>query len=354
MLDLNSQIELALESEQIYEQHREIEKELEVVDEATEAGQELEEVSEIVEDTQESTGLDPVAAEAIKVALSCIYDKVGLSTKDISLHYSCENFNTENKKHKNTQIALESIKETLVNIRNKIKEFIARVYAKIVEFFKNLFSSVDKIIKVLDNIKAEINAKTRSRDLSTTDKKEIDINTAVANAFVFAGNVLTTKEAKDAIARFNLTEAYMFLNLFSDKIYKISTDDFSKGQNVDDMVIATLSGVGSFEIGDEKNPVAGGFYYKSMSPFALNKGLEQSTLEGLVVYKKVQHSLNLDAKIQVPALSEILNICAYSIDQLKRFKVIEDKTKNTKEKFDMAVKQNKANLDKATNISSNE
>ena len=62
------------------------------VEEGMGAADQMEQVEEVVEQAAEGEGLDPVAAEAIKIAVEAICARIGANPKAVYSLYATENF----------------------------------------------------------------------------------------------------------------------------------------------------------------------------------------------------------------------------------------------------------------------
>lgn len=129
----------------------------EAVDSGLEATSELEEVQEVVEQAAETgEGLDPVAAEAIRIAVKAIASKVGANPKSVYSLYSMENFQSASSRKANTQYALEGVGEFLKDLWKKIKAALDKMWTKVKAFWAKHISNVGRIKKALESMKAKV------------------------------------------------------------------------------------------------------------------------------------------------------------------------------------------------------
>jgi uncharacterized protein YpuA (DUF1002 family) len=131
----------------------------EAVDSGLEASSELEEVQAVVEQAAgEGEGLDPIAAEAIRIAVSAIASKIGANPKAVYSLYAVENFQSASSRRANTQIALEGVQEFLKDLWKKIKDALNKLWAKAKAFWAKHVSNVGQVKKALDSMKAKVKA----------------------------------------------------------------------------------------------------------------------------------------------------------------------------------------------------
>jgi hypothetical protein len=174
------------------------------IDDGEEAAAQLEEVQEVVAATVdgegEAQGLDPVAAEAIRIAVESICARMGASTKQFYALYATENFQSKSSRVANTKIALENIADTLKGVWAKIVAFLKGLVAKVVGFWTKLRYSIEGTLK---SVKA-LQKKVKDNEGSTTDldkdSKEIVLPKSILGAFGEAE--LTPKAVVDQLASY--------------------------------------------------------------------------------------------------------------------------------------------------------
>ena len=126
------------------------------IDEGIGAADQLEEVEEVVANAAEEEGLDPVAAEAIRIAVEAICARVGANPKVMYPLYATENFQSASSRRANTVIALEGIREFLKDIWNKIKTAVLNLWNRVKEFWNKHFSKLGRIKKALESMREKI------------------------------------------------------------------------------------------------------------------------------------------------------------------------------------------------------
>ena len=94
----------------VMEEGGEIEEQAEAIEEGVGASDQMEQVEELVEQAaEEGEGLDPVAAEAIRIAVEAICARVGANPKSMYALYATENFQSASSRKANTRFALEGV-----------------------------------------------------------------------------------------------------------------------------------------------------------------------------------------------------------------------------------------------------
>lgn len=132
---------------------------VEAVDGGLEASAELEQVEAVVEKAvEEGEGLDPVAAEAIRIAVSAIAAKVGANPKALYSLYASENFQAASSRRGNSTHALEGVQEFLKDLWKKIKAALNNLWTKSKAFWAKHISNVGRVKKALDSMKAKVKA----------------------------------------------------------------------------------------------------------------------------------------------------------------------------------------------------
>lgn len=135
----------------------EIDAGAEAVTDGVEAADQLEELGEVVEQAQEEGGLDPIAAEAVRIAYESIMGRLGVSNAPAAKYFAAENFQSRSTRKANTALAMEaSIKETLQKIWERIKDFFSNLLARAKEFWNKMFYNADRLSKKIDAFKKEI------------------------------------------------------------------------------------------------------------------------------------------------------------------------------------------------------
>ena len=129
----------------------------EAIDEGMGAVDQLEEVQDVVEQAaEEGGGLDPVAAESLRIAVEAICARVGANPKAIYSLYATENFRSTSSRKANTRIALEGVGEFLKDMWKKIKSALQRLWEKVRAFWDKHVSSLGRIKKALESMKQRV------------------------------------------------------------------------------------------------------------------------------------------------------------------------------------------------------
>ncbi len=128
----------------------------EAITEGVEAADQLGEVEDVVASAAEAEGLDPVAAEAIRIAVEAICSRIGANPKAIYSLYATENFQSASSRKANSKIALEGVGEFLKDLWKKIKSALANLWTKVKAFWEKHLSSLGRIKKALESMKQKV------------------------------------------------------------------------------------------------------------------------------------------------------------------------------------------------------
>lgn len=224
----------------------------EAIEEGMEAADQLEQVEEVVEQAvEEGEGLDPVAAEAIKLAVEAICARVGANPKAVYALYATENFQSTSSRKANTKIALEGVGEFLKDMWKKIKAALQRLWAKAKEFFDKHFSSLGRVKSALESMKAKVAASSGKAEKAYVEEAPASM------AEAFAGKTdVTVASVKGYIAAHTAaSKAVEELTSAGAEAAKLAADAVKQGK-FDASKLVT----GSFDLGTAKAPLVGGLY----------------------------------------------------------------------------------------------
>lgn len=221
------------------------------IDEGMGAADQLEQVEEVVEQAAEGEGLEPVAAEAIKIAVEAICARVGANPKAVYSLYATENFQSASSRKANTKYALEGVSEFLKDLWKKIKSALTNLWAKVKAFWDKHISTLGRVKKALESMKQKVAASTGKLE------KQAYVESApggIASAFGFGGkDVLdsTIGEVIDAHAEAGkVSDEITAMGL---KAAKAASDAIGATQAID------LKNVqGQWNLGTDKAPLVGG------------------------------------------------------------------------------------------------
>lgn len=113
-------------------------------------------IAETMEATEETGGLDPVAAEVAEVAVESICNRLGVTRRK----YALESFSSKDKRVGATRYAVEEIKDVL----KRIWDAIVAAFGKVKEFLKNFFKAlIDSNEKLAQRADALVNKATNAK-----------------------------------------------------------------------------------------------------------------------------------------------------------------------------------------------
>lgn len=113
------------------------------IEDALEVIERIEAVAEIVEGANEEGGLNLPGAELLQVTLEGFYHRLGMA--EVKHGFALENFGGVTSRTKGTSIAVEDIKEKLVEIWKRIVATIKTMIAKGSEFLKQLLDTTARL-----------------------------------------------------------------------------------------------------------------------------------------------------------------------------------------------------------------
>ena len=223
------------------------------VDEGMGAADQLEEVEALVAKSgEEGEGLDPVAAEAVRLAVEAICARVGANPKAVYSLYATENFRSVSSRKANTKIALEGIGEFLKNLWEKIKTAVTNLWEKVKAFWDKHLSSLGRLAKAMESMKAKI-----SQVKGNPSFEAVTVPASLQAVFPVKGANLGVDEVKGYIDRAKAAEKaiadFKVLNAV------IGTNEL---QTIGALVTKYKGSGNVVAFGNENEPVAGGAYYK--------------------------------------------------------------------------------------------
>ena len=223
----------------------------EAIDAGADASAELEQVETLVEGAGEE-GLTPVAAEAIRVAISVIASKVGANPQTLYQRYASENFVGAGASPANTAHALEGVQEFLKDLWKKIKAALNNLWTKLKGFWAKHLSNSGRMVKAIASMKNRV----KSSSGKISGKAYLDKAPAAV-----AGYYKTTKDINATVVRESIFDPAIIQTYsknamgFAERIAslaKTNMSDSAKAAQAFDAAIKNI-GNGSFEL-----PVVGG------------------------------------------------------------------------------------------------
>ena len=174
------------------------------VEEGMGAADQLEQVEEVVAQAAEGEGLEPVAAEAIKIAVEAICARIGANPKAVYSLYAAENFQSASSRKANTKYALEGVGEFLKDLWKKIKAALTNLWAKVKAFWAKHVSSLGQVKKALESMKQKVGSSSGKLEGKAYVEEAPG---SLGDAFGHAGEI-STKSIESVIAQHaNLTES---------------------------------------------------------------------------------------------------------------------------------------------------
>lgn len=219
------------------------------VEEGMGAADQLEQVEEVVEQAAEGEGLDPVAAEAIKIAVEAICARIGANPKAVYSLYATENFKSASSRKANTKYALEGLGEFLKNLWEKIKAALTSLWEKVKAFWNKHVSSLGRSLKALESMKEKV-----SQLKGSGSYDPIEVPASLRSIFPSKGATLGVSEIQNFGKTVRAAEKQMSTFRLLENAAKITKlSDIGQVLAGGDVVV---------EFGSESAPLPGGAYFK--------------------------------------------------------------------------------------------
>ena len=134
-----------------------IAEQADAVNVGTDAAGQLEQVQDLITDANENGGgLDPVAAEALRIAVEAICSRVDADPKVVYSLYAAENFQASSTRKANSGYALEGVGQLAKDFYAKVKAVLSSMWAKINAFWAKHISSLGRVKKALESMKSKV------------------------------------------------------------------------------------------------------------------------------------------------------------------------------------------------------
>ncbi len=150
----------------------------------------LEEIKEVLEDAAESgDGIDETAAKVVEVAVESIYARLGMEYRGLGT--SAESFGSSRSRVTATNIAAESIGDSISRAWEAIKKFFKKIWTYIKDFAKSIFTAIGRLKVAANKMFEKVNK-------SGKDKREENFtNSFIVSKFADGSSI---KSADDIIA----------------------------------------------------------------------------------------------------------------------------------------------------------
>ena len=326
----------------VQEEVGEIDEQANAIDEGVEAGDQMEQVEALVEQAaEEGEGLDPVAAEAVRIAVEAICARVGANPKSMYALYATENFQSASSRKANTRFALEGVGEFLKELWAKIKSAISSLLDKATAFWNKHFSTLNRTQKALESMKAKVSA---SKGRPTNEL--ISVPSGLASIFPTKADL-----GIDEVKAFGFAVAASILS--NNEIFKVA-EKMAGGLTLRDVsaLVTGFKGAGKdFVIGSETQPAPGGKYFKYT--FKIE---EEEDDDGVKLFKLEvgeDHGEftdgRKDAKLDIASKDKLKALITTTIDDVKQLIKYRDKVTQRNKKIRDAMKNVDKEIDAIVN-----
>ena len=310
----------------------------EAASEGTEAADQLGQVEELVEDAVENgEGLDPVAAEAVRISVEAICGRIGANPRAVYSLYATENFQSASSRKANSRIALEGIGEFLKNLYEKIKAALTNMWAKIKAFWAKHISTLGRVKKALEAMKAKVAASSGKID----GRAQLDeAPSSMVDAFAGKGAINATVVGKFIAAHKAMNDLTATTSAKITEVNNLAASKPGTGK-----IAEILSNVKNIELGSNQAPLVNGVYIlyeveKESDTDKVNITVSRNTIDD----KEVKRSFIIADKAEVKtALDEALGVINITI----KSRDLTDKESAAVQKFMQAIGKAVNDLEKS-------
>lgn len=297
------------------------------VEEGMGAADQLEQVEEVVEQAAEGEGLDPVAAEAIKIAVEAICARIGANPKAVYSLYATENFQSASSRKANTKYALEGLGEFLKNLWEKIKAALSSLWEKVKAFWNKHMSSLGRTIKALESMKVKVSALK-----GTPTTEQVEVPSGLKSIFPVKARLGVTEIAAFAAA---VQKAGAQVDSFH------LLDEMAGATTMKDIARAAGKAKGGFKIefGTEAAPMPGGVYqsWEFKVEVETDDGVETATLDIQEDSGKADEG-HKNAQLDIVSKDKLKSLIEGALKQAKELAKYRDKSDKRAKAAQQALK----------------
>lgn len=337
--------EVANVQAEVQEEVADIDDSAEAIEDGMGAADQLEEVETVVADAvQQGDGLDPVAAEAIRLAIEAISARVGANPKAVYSLYATENFQSASSRKANTKFALEGIGEFLKDMWKKIKAALSRLWEKVKAFWDKHVSSLGQIKKALESMKKKVAASSGKFEGKAYVEEAPG---ALSTAFGFAGEI--TANSISGVIKTHASASSKSADI-GDKIAKLNDVAGGKNPTYKDLINAVTTG----DVLESFGPMVGGVTVKTETEVDEEQGTVSVnfTEETTEVGEKVGLALG-DKNAVKGVLDSVLSVINEDIKVRDKVKKAEESFKKAANAVEKSINESitdKASADKAKEL----
>lgn len=326
-------------------------KSSDAISEGMDAADSLEQVEDLVSEANEGEGLDPVAAEAVRLAVESICARVGADPKAMYSLYAVENFRSPSSRKANTQYALEGIGEFLKDMWKKIKAALTRNWEKVKAFWDKHVSSLGRVKKALDSMKTKVSESSGK----LKDKAFIeDAPSGLRDAVGFNGDISVKSISTIIATHKKLLDSSEELVAAADAFNKLASTDITNpaaaakalGKLPDMKVGPVVGGVTvSYKFERDQEEGAANLIVERENVDRKDKGgvslAEKNDVKGLVEEMSKVITDNIKYKDKVTKLQDAFNKLSLAIEKaINNSGAKEDKVKDMRNSMKIAYKIN--------------
>jgi len=336
---------------EVQEEAADTAKSSDAISEGMDAADSLEQVEDLVSEANEGEGLDPVAAEAVRLAVESICARVGANPKAMYSLYAVENFRSPSSRKANTQYALEGIGEFLKDMWKKIKAALTRNWEKVKAFWDKHVSSLGRVKKALDSMKTKISESSgKLKDKAYIEEAPSSLREAVG----FNGDISVKSISTIIVTHKELVDTSEKLVGAADAFNKSASSNISNpeasaqalGKWPDKTVGPVVGGVTiSYKFERDKEEGAANLIVERENVDRKDKGgvslAEKNDVKGLVEEMSKLITDNIKYRDKVTKLQDAFNKLSLAIEKaINNSNASEDKVKDMRNSMKIAYKVN--------------
>lgn len=134
-----------------------IHEDLDLIEESVAEIETLEDHSEVLEESlaEDGEGIDEAHAETLNISVERILARLNYPKK---VTIATENYGSINTRKQATQVSLEALSDTLVELWKKLKEFVSKIWESITKFFADYFTQLGRVKQAIVDVKKKVAA----------------------------------------------------------------------------------------------------------------------------------------------------------------------------------------------------
>lgn len=301
------------------------------VEDGVESADVLEQVEDVIEDSlEEGEGLDPVAAEAIRIAIESVCVRLGAKSERMYAMYATENFRSASSRKHNTRIALEGVKDFLTALWEKIKAAVSSVWDKVVAFWNKHISNLGRVLKALEAAKSKVSALKGSSNVSD----EVKASSSLQTAFPGKGD-LDDKAIAAFIGAHQTTRGEL------DKLVATGVETLNQNATSPESLLKHIQGLPKgtkVAFANEAKPLVGGVWFELEEEFENAADSEEDSMKYNLEITENKETGDVDRELFIASKDGMKSLLTDTIKLIKDTIKARDKVEKNFRDFDKAKK----------------